>query len=132
MIQNFEMVPILSLMLIILCSTFVPFFISWAIKLHCNNRHLAFRFISRKWIITVLPCAMTVYLITLHNPVRDDKILMTIIIWSAVTSGLFLLGEHISQLFSKLYSIRYKDVNIVFDETTGHTNIIEKESNNVE
>ena len=57
---------------------------------------------------------------------------MTIIIWSAVTSGLFLLGEHISQLFSKLYSIRYKDVNIVFDEATGHTNIIEKESNNVE
>lgn len=130
--EDFELIPILCLLLIILCSTFVPFFISWIIKMRCNDRHLAFRFISRKWIITVIPCAMTLYVITLHHEHLGAKLISYIVIWAAISSGLFLLGEHISQLLSKLYSIKYKDVNVIFDQATGHIHLAEKQVNSDE
>lgn len=100
--------------------------------MRCNDRHLAFRFISRKWIITVIPCAMTLYVITLHHEHLGSKLISYIVIWAAISSGLFLLGEHISQLFSKLYSIKYKDVNVIFDQATGHIHLAEKQVNSDE
>lgn len=127
MLIDFEIMPCLALIAIILLSTFVPFITSWLLKMRCNKRELAFRFISRKWIITVIPCATVVYLVTLHEPHMETKLITYIIIWASCVSGLFLLGEHISQALSKLYSIKYKDVSISFDAGTDHTKISEKD-----
>ena len=124
---DFEIMPCLVLIAIILLSTFVPFITSWLLKMHCNKRELAFRFISRKWIITVIPCATVVYLVTLHESHMETKLIVYIIIWASCVSGLFLLGEHISQALSKLYSIKYKDVSISFDAGTDHIKISEKD-----
>lgn len=124
---DFEIMPCLVLIAIILLSTFVPFITSWLLKMHCNKRELAFRFISRKWIITVIPCATVVYLVTLHKSHMETKLIVYIIIWASCVSGLFLLGEHISQALSKLYSIKYKDVSISFDADTDHIKISEKD-----
>lgn len=124
---DFEIMPCLALIAIILLSTFVPFITSWLLKMHCNKRELAFRFISRKWIITVIPCATVVYLVTLHESRMETKLIAYIIIWASCVSGLFLLGEHISQALSKLYSIKYKDVSISFDAGTDHIKIAEKD-----
>jgi hypothetical protein len=124
---DFEIMPCLALIAIILLSTFVPFITSWLLKMHCNKRELAFRFISRKWIITVIPCATVVYLVTLHESHMETKLIVYIIIWASCVSGLFLLGEHISQALSKLYSIKYKDVSISFDAGTDHIKISEKD-----
>jgi hypothetical protein len=124
---DFEVMPCLALIAIILLSTFVPFITSWLLKMHCNKRELAFRFISRKWIITVIPCATVVYLVTLHESHMETKLIAYIIIWASCVSGLFLLGEHISQALSKLYSIKYKDVSISFDAGTDHIKISEKD-----
>lgn len=124
---DFEIMPCLALIAIILLSTFVPFITSWLLKMHCNKRELAFRFISRKWIITVIPCATVVYLVTLHESHMETKLITYIIIWASCVSGLFLLGEHISQALSKLYSIKYKDVSISFDASTDHIKISEKD-----
>lgn len=124
---DFEIMPCLALIAIILLSTFVPFITSWLLKMHCNKRALAFRFISRKWIITVIPCATVVYLVTLHESHMETKLIVYIIIWASCVSGLFLLGEHISQALSKLYSIKYKDVSISFDASTDHIKISEKD-----
>lgn len=125
--NEIELIPIISLIAIILLSTFVPFGASWLLKMKCNKRELAFRFISRKWIITVIPCAIVVYIVTLHEPHMETKLIAYIIIWASCVSGLFLLGEHISQALSKLYSIKYKDVSISFDAGTDHIKISEKD-----
>lgn len=127
MLIDFEIMPCLALIAIILLSTFVPFITSWLLKMHCNKRELAFRFISRKWIITVIPCATVVYLVTLHESHMETKLIAYIIIWASCVSGLFLLGEHISQALSKLYSIKYKDVSISFDAGTDRIKISEKD-----
>lgn len=125
--NEIELIPIISLIAIILLSTFVPFGASWLLKMKCNKRELAFRFISRKWIITVIPCAIVVYIVTLHEPHINNKLIAYLIIWASCVSGLFLLGEHISQALSKLYSIKYKDVSISFDAGTDHIKISEKD-----
>ena len=82
--------------------------------MRCNKRELAFRFISRKWILTIIPSAVVVYLVTLHHQRLDNMLLTYIIIWASLVSTFFLLGEHVTQLMARLYSIKYKDVKINF------------------
>lgn len=110
-----DYLPIVNFLFIVLISTLVPFLATWLIKRNCKNRHLSFRFISRKWIITIIPCAMIVYLMTSSNTYLSEDLINKLVIWAVSVSVIFLLGEHINRAFDKLLAIKFKDITIEFD-----------------
>lgn len=112
--MNCSYLALFNFLLIVLLSTFVPFCITWVIKHNCPNRHLSFRFISRKWIITIIPCALIVFLVTEDTFSLNNKLVDHLTMWAISTSILFLLGEHIAKTIDKIIAIKYKDINIEF------------------
>lgn len=108
---------------LILGSTFIPFVASWCLKKKCPNRFISFRFISRKWLITVIPCAIIVYLVVSKSTHLNDNLILYLIIWAALCSSIFMLGDHLSQIIKAMIAIKYKDIEICMNPEVGKVQI---------